>query len=256
MKNNYGHDFYVDRHQNTAYSARTILSHVLDVLPPVHSAIDFGCGVGTWLAVLRERGISEIQGIDGPWVERDLLEIPAENFRPVNFEETIIHGKRYDLAISLEVAEHISKGSADTFVDSLVGASDFILFSAAVPFQSGVGHVNEQWPDYWTAIFAAREYGVLDFVRKKIWNDRKIPVWYRQNILLFARRERISSGVPTGLGGYENHSPLTLVHPDLYLSKVTQLESEIAEMSSVSGSFRLFRQAASDWVKKRINQSS
>ncbi|MBN2705540.1 MAG: hypothetical protein JXR89_03765 [Deltaproteobacteria bacterium] len=99
--NTYRHDFYKDRHQKTVYSARAVLSIVLDALPPVHSAIDFGCGVGTWLSVLKEKGVGEIQGLDGPWVEQGLLEIPKQDFREVNFEKTIVPDKKYVLNDSL-----------------------------------------------------------------------------------------------------------------------------------------------------------
>ncbi|MCI5165514.1 MAG: methyltransferase domain-containing protein, partial [Candidatus Electrothrix sp. GM3_4] len=185
MKNDYGHDFYKDRHNKTIYSATKVISIILDALPKVNSAIDFGCGVGTWLSVLKEKGVCEVQGLDGPWVEKDLLEIPHDNFRQINFEGIISCDKQYDLAISLEVAEHLSDKSAVRFVESLTAASDFILFSAAILFQGGNGHVNEQWPDYWADMFAKRGFVALDIVRSKIWNDSQIPTWYRQNILLY-----------------------------------------------------------------------
>jgi len=82
----YGSNFYKKRHQNTLYSANAILSLALDVIPKVQSAVDFGCGVGTWLSVLKEKGVAEIQGLDGPWVEKRFLEIPEKYFLRVNFE--------------------------------------------------------------------------------------------------------------------------------------------------------------------------
>lgn len=245
MKDQYGHGFYKDRHLESVYAARTILPLVLDALPPVNSAIDFGCGVGTWLSVLKEKGAREIQGIDGPWLDQNLLQIPKENFRQVNFEEGIQFGKRYDLAISLEVAEHLSQESANRFVEMLVGVSDCILFSAAIPFQGGRSHINEQWLDYWVDIFASRGYLAFDFVRKKIWNDGQIPYWYRQNILLFVKKNQARNIKIPGSGEPGTDSPISLVHPDLYLSKVRQ-------MSSVSGSWKLFRRAVRAWVKESI----
>lgn len=246
MKTSYGHDFYADRHQATLHSARTVLALVLDVLPPVRSAIDFGCGVGTWLSVVKERGADEVRGMDGPWVDQSLLAIPKECFRTINFEDKIVLDRRYDLAITLEVAEHVSPGGADAFVDSLVGASDVVLFSAAIPLQGGVDHVNEQWPEYWIDKFASRGYEALDFLRRQIWGDARIPFWYRQNVLLFVKRERLT-GIPAlaALHAAGNPPPIAMVHPDLFLSK-------IARMSSVRGSWRLFQQAARHWVAKRI----
>ena len=203
----------------TIHSARTILSIVLDALPPVHSAVDFGCGVGTWLSVLRENGAEDIRGLDGPWVDPDLLQIPRQDFQTAHFEKTVVTERRYDLAISLEVAEHIPAAHAGSFVDSLTGAADMILFSAAIPFQGGVGHVNEQWPDYWASMFADRGHVTLDVVRSKIWNDRKIPFWYRQNILLFASCDKVSDILRAGGHEATPTSPVALVHPELYLAR-------------------------------------
>ena len=249
MKNGYGHNFSKDRHQKTVYSARTVLSIIIDALPEVHSAIDFSCGVGTWLSVLKEKGVREIHGIDGPWVEQDLLEIPRQDFRQVNFEERVYLDKKYDLAITLEVAEHLSDKTAIPFVENLVAASDFILFSAAIPFQGGNGHINEQWPDYWADLFNESGYVALDFVRRKIWNDKQIPTWYRQNILMFVKKEQMQRVKLSGLDECDNHLPISLVHPDIYLSKVYRT-------SSVKGSWELFRQAATKWIKKKISKSS
>lgn len=240
MSGNYDHHFYADRHGKTVYAANAILPLVLGALPRVDSAADFGCGVGTWLSVLKQLGVSEIRGLDGPWVEHNLLEISREDFQEVNLEEAIRLERRYDLAITLEVAEHISEQSANTFIDSLVSASDFILFSAAIPFQGGNGHVNEQWPDYWVKMFAAREYRVIDFVRKKIWNDENISVWYRQNIFLFANERQIATINPKLLINVEDPGPLAIVHPEMYRAKLKQ--------RSVKGRVAWFRQG----VKSRI----
>jgi cyclopropane fatty-acyl-phospholipid synthase-like methyltransferase len=249
MSKNYGHDFYADRHRNTVYSARTILALVLDVLPPVHSAIDFGCGVGTWLSVLKGMGVSRIKGLDGPWVERNLLEIPAEDFETANFEASIVQKERYDLAITLEVAEHVSHESADRFINSLVENSDFVLFSAAIPYQGGVGHDNEQWPEYWRKKFAEREYVALDFIRKKIWDNERIPFWYRQNIILLVKKEKLSSLNLDAIGTSEYGLPNALVHPDLYLSKISR-------MSSVAGTFKLFRRALKNRMSGMLNKKA
>ncbi len=259
QKNTYGRDFYRGRHQATVYSARAVLSIVLDALPPVHSAVDFGCGVGTWLSVLQEKGVGEIQGLDGSWVEPDLLEIPQKNFRQVTFDERIAFDRRYDLAISLEVAEHLPERNAGGFVDSLAAASDFILFSAAIPFQGGISHVNEQWPGWWADVFAGRGYKALDVVRRNIWNDRQIPAWYRQNILLFAAEGHVHRIAPPAADEHDTAYPISLVHPDIYLSKVDQLQSVKNQlqsagttMQSVTGSWKLFRKALKKYVRNKL----
>lgn len=243
----YGNNFYKDRHQRTLYAAETILSIVIDALPAVHSAIDFGCGVGTWLSVLKEKGVHDIHGIDGPWVKQDLLEIPVHNFQEVNFEEGIKLNIKYDLAISLEVVEHLSPQLAVTFVESLSAASDFILFSAAIPYQGGKGHINEQWPDYWVKLFNEKGFVALDFIRKRIWNDKHIATWYRQNILMFVKKDQKHRVSLPWLKECDKSLPTSLVHPDLYLRKARQ-------MSSVKGSWKLFRRALKNWMKAKTGR--
>jgi len=209
----YSNEFYRDRHKSTVYSARQILAIVLESIPSVHSAVDVGCGVGTWLSALRERGINKIQGIDGPWVDHEQLVIPSDSFAAVDLNIPLPVSTSFDLAISLEVAEHLPEQCADQFVASLTSLSDFVLFSAAIPLQGGYNHVNEQWPGYWVERFAALDYVAFDFVRPVVWNDREIPYWYRQNVLFFSKRERQSDVK------HEPTIPLRLVHPELYLAK-------------------------------------
>lgn len=187
----YNQEFYENRHQNTLKSANKILQIAREIIPTVHSAVDVGCGVGTWLYACQEMGANDIQGIDGPWVDRKFLKIPVENFLEQDLNQKIQLNRKFDLAISLEVAEHIQPENARTFISSLVNLSDFVLFSAAIPYQSGVGHVNEQWLIYWIALFKEEGFVPIDIIRKKIWNDKAIPLWYRQNTVLFVREERV-----------------------------------------------------------------
>ena len=100
--------------------------------------------------------------------------------------------------------------SAEDFVSSLTSLSEVVLFSAAIPRQGGVGHINEQWADYWITLFEKRGYIAIDIIRKRIWNDKSIPKWYRHNTLVFVKKERVK-----GLkieGSYHDHIP-----PEVYL---------------------------------------
>ena len=125
---------------------------------------------------------------------------------PRDLTQPISLGRRFDLAICLEVAEHIDEKRASDFLSTLTSFSDHVLFSAAIPYQGGTGHVNEQWPGYWARLFADKGYGCQDFIRKKIWNDSGIHYWYRQNILLFSK-------------GAEHEEPLPMVHPELFTQR-------------------------------------
>lgn len=241
----YKRRFYKDRHRHSSYSAQAILSKVVAVLPAVDSAVDVGCGVGTWLSVLKDKGVGDIQGIDGSWVDRDLLEIPEQDFRQVDLKKSIDLGRKFDLAISLEVAEHLPPEAARTFVGSLVNMSDFVLFSAAIPFQGGTGHINEQWPDYWADLFRERGYVALDFIRPEVWNDGKIGAFYRQNVLMYVKRERMQDLKVPNLDTSTESSPMALVHPDTYLPKVR----------SVRESWGTLRRALKRWARSLLSES-
>jgi SAM-dependent methyltransferase len=212
--------FYANRYQQTVQAAGRILDLVLPRLPPVRSALDVGCGVGAWLSVLREKGVADVLGVDGAWVDEKLLKIPVEKFRRADLSRPLNLERRFDLAICLEVAEHLPPERADGFIAELAGAADFVLFSAAIPFQGGYGHVNEQWPSYWAGRFAARGYAVRDWVRPRLWTDVSIPVWYRENLLLFVAERRLAELAPAPDGAADGPMPLDLVHPEAYRSKV------------------------------------
>ncbi len=230
--NLYPRSSYSNRHKDTLYAAQAILGTILEILPTIGSAVDFGCGVGTWLSVLKNLGVDEVLGLDGSWVDSELLEIPRDCFRECQLDRPVSLGRCFDLAISLEVGEHLPGTSAELFVDSLVGASESVLFSAAIPFQGGNGHLNEQWPDYWIALFRSRGYVGLDLIRRAIWDDLRIPVWYRQNTLLFvSQRQKKDLMVRTE---YEA-DPVSLVHPEIYLMKtrdIMRLKAEISDLRS------------------------
>ena len=233
--NTYSEGYYKNRHERTIYSANAILSILLEQIPKVQSAVDIGCGVGTWLSVLKDKGIGEIKGLDGEWVNQNLLEIPKECFASVDLGKMPIQlSQKYDLAISLEVAEHLSPDLNDGLVSSLAGLSDCVLFSAAIPFQGGRRHVNEQWQHYWAEKFGAAGYEVYDIIRPRIWTDRHIQFPYRQNILFFSKYPISKKTVDVDAGAM----PLDVVHPENY----TQM--------GIRGSFSLFYRS----LKNRVNR--
>lgn len=217
----YTKKFYVTRHAETLYTAQRVCSILTEKMPVISSVVDVGCGVGTWLSVLREIGVQDIQGIDGKWVDKKMLVIPEENFLEMDLMNLCKITKRFDLAICLEVAEHLPAGHADMFIRWLTELSDFVLFSAAIPFQSGGNHMNEAWQSYWVKLFVRNDYQVYDFIRPSIWNDVRIPFWYRQNILFFART-RLCEKLNLRK---DDQLPIDIVHPELFLSKCRQLES-------------------------------
>ena len=157
----YDEVFYWENRYGSVRSARNILGFILKKLP-CNSLIDFGCGTGTWLWVAQNYGVDEIIGLDGDYVSRDMLMIPEKCFQPTDLSKPFKVFKKYDMAMSLEVAEHLPEESADGFVKGLCMSSDIVLFSAAHPGQGGDGHINEQPKEYWIEKFAQHNYKPIE----------------------------------------------------------------------------------------------
>lgn len=197
-------------------SAREILPLVFDVVKPA-SVIDIGCGTGNWLAIAHQLGVPEILGIDGSWVTGQLV-IPREKFLQHDLSTPLVLDRRFDLALSLEVAEHLPASWARSFVQSLCNAADIVIFSAAIPGQGGRRHLNEQWPAYWEKLFAEFGYRCYDFLRPRIWNNPRVTWHYAQNSLVFAR-----DGFGQRFG--EPAMPFSLVHPIPWSSQVARMKN-------------------------------
>ena len=165
------------------YAAENILSIVMKHFT-VKTAIDFGFGKGIFLKFLKDNGVS-VTGLDLDYDDKKIIGITKEEFIQTDLTKPVHLGKKYDLSISLEVAEHLPESSAETFITSLCEASDVVLFSAAVKGQGGKGHINEQFLSYWQKIFLKKGYFMLDIIRPEIWNDENIPPYYRQNAVIF-----------------------------------------------------------------------
>jgi len=215
--------FFDQRRDGARRSARVIVPLVLELIG-ARSVIDVGCGTGTWLAVFAEFGVHDIFGVDGEYVDRRALEVPEDRFVPFNLERPLDLGRRFDLVVSLEVAEHLPPASAEVFVDSLTRLGPVVLFSAAVPFQGGTNHLNEQWPEYWAELFRRRGYVPVDCVRHRVWQHADVEWWYVQNALVFATEDYVASHDPL-LAESRATRPrqLSVVHPRAYLAAVERV---------------------------------
>jgi 2-polyprenyl-3-methyl-5-hydroxy-6-metoxy-1,4-benzoquinol methylase len=186
----YNRAFYAFVHATAVTAAAAVVPQLLTLLQ-IKSVVDVGCGDGTWLDAFRQRGVSHTVGIDGNHIERDLLKIPVDQFHPMNLERPRRWKERFDLVLSLEVAEHLRASAAKRFVSFLAGLGDVVCFSAAVPGQSGHNHINEQWPDYWANLFRAHGFIKIDCLRAGTWDDQRVAWYYAQNMFIFARPRAI-----------------------------------------------------------------
>ena len=178
-----------------ARSSAAVLAPMLAGRYHPGSAVDVGSGEGWLRAELETAGVST-SGVDGPWVDGCVA---------VDFDRPPYpHLGRFDLAVCLEVAEHVAPAAAEPFVAWLVSLAPIVVFSAAVPGQGGEGHVNEQPPAYWRDLFAGHRLGGSGALRWGIWDDARIAPWYRQNLLVFGDPDLPEDGCPH------------VIHPDMW----------------------------------------
>jgi SAM-dependent methyltransferase len=241
MTQPYTRRFFLAQQSRSRQSATRVVPLIVAATKP-STVIDIGCGVGTWLSVFTEFGVTDVWGIDGEYVDRTLLQIPQERFLPYDLTIPIHLGRRFDLVLCLEVAEHLPADSAPILIDSLVGLGPVIVFSAAIPYQGGTHHVNEQWPEYWARHFSAKGYAPVDYLRRQIWQCYDVEWWYAQNILLFVERDYLNSNSFLRQEAENTPlSPLSLVHPVKYLDLIFLLRlcQEVVEIVPPSDSFIL-----------------
>jgi len=215
----YNESFYDYNISRSLRSARIFLHHLFGYIK-ASSIIDIGCGRGTWLKAAEDLGATELVGLDGLWNDGKLLS-SSINFSPVDLEK--LEQKEtsgfYDLAISLEVAEHLREECADKFINYICSTSSLILFAAASKYQGGTNHLNEQFPSYWAQLFEKRGFYPLDLFRPKFWGNSEVEACYRQNTFLYVKKnssveELYFTNVPK-----IDKAFMDCLHPDIYLNR-------------------------------------
>ena len=211
--NLYTNSFFESHSDGSASSARVILPILCEWIQ-FQNVVDVGCGIGNWLSVFVEKGISDVVGVDGSYVDRQMLQIERRCFVEHDLTLPLRLERRFELAMCLEVAEHLPEASANTLVESLVGLSDQILFSAAIPGQPGTGHINLQWQSYWIGKFKNHGYFCIDCVRPAVWLNPQVQYWYAQNSFLFvSEKARHSAELKQRHLSGEHDSLTDVVHP-------------------------------------------
>lgn len=208
----YDKGFFDDQVPLSISSAEAVVPSIVALLAP-QSVADVGCGVGTWLAAFKRTGVPLVHGFDGDYARGAGLLVDETEFTAVDLAQPLRSDRTYDLALSLEVGEHLPEHASAVLVQSIVNLAPAVLFSAAFPGQGGTNHVNEQWPVYWQSLFARHNYAVLDPIRPMVWRDERIAWWYRCNMLLYVDREHVARNPRLAeLERVYASNPLTLTH--------------------------------------------
>ena len=220
LKNLYDNNFYDQMTKMSIQSAEIYVNYLTKHIKP-SSVIDLGCGRGAWLKAFKGCDISKLKGIDGNWINPEDLLDESIVFEPLNLNQLKLPKERYDLAMSLEVAEHLEVEAADNFVNFLTSASDLVLFGSAYKNQGGTNHINEQKHSYWANKFTSNGFLPFDVFREKFWDNDKVGFWYRQNIFLYIKKDTdmFKEFLKKGFSPITNISFMDCIHPELYDAK-------------------------------------
>ena len=243
MTRSYSESFFLDRSTITLSSTQAVLGLLWDGLQP-ESVLDVGCGTGTWLAECKRRGATRVLGVDGPWVPSRHLEVGGDEFLAHDLSESMPADLgEFDVALCIEVAEHLPPRRGDELVRLLASRAGVVVFSAAVEGQGGTGHVNEQPQSYWFERFRELGFDALDLVRPGIWDRPDVNVIYRQNLLVYARPgtrlHQESRRGPNAVRPLSSHYELDRIHPELFLLRTERARSGLV------GLFRRWRRLLS-----------
>lgn len=189
-------------------SAAVCVPMILNALPIAAGervrCIDVGCGEGWWTEALYDAGASEVLPVDHP-----VPETHAAGTRDVDLEASYELPRGHDLALCLEVAEHLTAPAGDELVRQLTRSARTIAWSAAIPGQGGSGHLNEQWPAYWEERFNEHGFAFIDPFRDALWGHPEVEPWYQQNLLLAVPARAAQQVRP-------------LVHPVIFEARVAE----------------------------------
>jgi hypothetical protein len=251
----YNDRFYQGQMAESYNSAKIYASYLSNFLVP-KTVVDVGCGRGTWLKAFHEIGAKKLVGFDGAWNTQSAMVEKSISFNACDLNKPISvnNSERFDLAISLEVAEHIEPSSALTFVTSLTNLSDIVLFSAAFTGQGGKSHINERKHTDWANQFISLNYEPFDIFRQVFWADDRIPFWYRQNVFLYVHKD--SDAYDTikskNIASLSNIAFMDCIHPELYLVLLQRLSSPLCRLDEA---LKRIYHARSNFAKVMFKQA-
>jgi SAM-dependent methyltransferase len=188
----YDYDYYKEVEVRAVRSADVMAASILSDLHP-QTVVDVGCGTGVLLEALRRSGC-QVLGLEYSEAALQYCRDRGLNVRKFDLERDIFTDMQvFDVASSMEVAEHLPKESADRYVELLTRLSSVIVFTAARPGQGGTDHVNEQPQSYWISKFNARGF-IIDEELSNHWSEnwretKVVDSFFFKNLMIFRRKQ-------------------------------------------------------------------
>ena len=116
----------------------------------IKSVVDYGCGAGWFLYYFKKSGVVDLVGLEP---NEEMVSVLNESIKNdiifKSLTDEVILDRAFDLAMNIEVAEHIDEKHSDIIIENITRHTNLLVFSAAPPGQGGWGHINEQPFGYW-----------------------------------------------------------------------------------------------------------
>jgi len=194
----YNHNFFLGNRRDGEKHAQWFVDLLIRTFGCT-SLADVGCGTGHFLKTAKDRGL-RIFGIEGAKEALgDLLMVDKSCVCQHDLRDPIAFSEpKYDLCISVEVAEHIDRRYSDNFIKILTDLSDTVALTAAHPNQGGAAHVNEQPQEWWIDRFAKFGYEISPGKVKELRNGMEeakakgffVDFYLIPNIMVFENKRR------------------------------------------------------------------
>lgn len=188
LKTLYDAEFYNFSKEEVSKFVSSFVDIIIKEFNP-KSVADIGCGIGLYVNEFDKRGVEAV-GYDGsPYAiknsvtRKGLLKI-GDIRKNLNFD------KKYDIVLSIEVAEHIPTKCSDIFVNTLTKCSDVIILTAAQKGQGGTDHINEQPRYFWIKKFEKKNFNFNKSLSEKLsfkMKEKGVPWWIHGNLMIFQK---------------------------------------------------------------------
>ena len=192
----YDEQFFINNRAEGLKHAEWFVPLLVKVFNP-KTMIDVGCGTGHFVEKARLLAIDAygIEGATRAHMGLGTAPMAWEDLRKPLPQQHPYRWGRGDLAICIEVAEHIEPEYADVFTDNLCLLSDTIVMTAAPPGQGGLQHVNEQPEEYWQMKMAACNYNynvdrtadLAKGILRARYDGLHVATWFK-NIMCYTHR--------------------------------------------------------------------
>ncbi|HEX3803725.1 MAG TPA: methyltransferase domain-containing protein [Solirubrobacteraceae bacterium] len=166
-----------------------VVKVVEEVFPEAQTFLDVGAGSGGFAAEVKRTG-RRITACEYNKVGRWFTGLQGVVSHPFDLNASSpapdVTGK-FDIVYSFEVGEHLPPELGRRMVAFIAEHAHQVVFTAAIPGQGGMGHVNEQPPEYWVELFtdAGMQFdeALTSQVRERFHQERLAP-WFEKNAIV------------------------------------------------------------------------